>query len=223
MTDKLSGGRIWRSLGLFFCLAAASACAPDPDAFSALSNAATVEVRAAPAALNAAKPAAAPAPQPRAQVVRASAPAFPVKSTLQPDQRLEHGDYVWEEEGVPTGPLTMVVDLKAQILYAYRGGVEIGRSAILYGADDKPTPTGTFKILEKNRHHVSNLYGAPMPYMMRLTWDGVAIHGSEVEWGSATHGCVGVPSEFAALLFAAAQKGDQVLVTNRWRTDLYGV
>jgi lipoprotein-anchoring transpeptidase ErfK/SrfK len=101
--------------------------------------------------------------------------------------------------------------------------VEIGRAAILYGADDKPTPAGTFTILEKKRHHVSNLYGAPMPYMMRLTWDGVAIHGSEVEWGSATHGCVGVPSEFAALLFAAARKGDPVLVTNRWRTDLYGV
>jgi lipoprotein-anchoring transpeptidase ErfK/SrfK len=223
MTDKLKGGRIWNSLGLLFCLAATSACAPDPSAFVSLIKSGTVELSSAPAPLTAAKPAAAPAAKAQAPVARASAPAFPVNSTLQPDQRLEHGDYVWEEEGVPAGRMTMVVDLKAQILYVYRGGVEIGRSAILYGADDKPTPTGTFNILEKKRHHVSNLYGAPMPYMMRLTWDGVAIHGSEVEWGSATHGCVGVPSEFAALLFAAARKGDPVLVTNRWRTDLYGV
>jgi lipoprotein-anchoring transpeptidase ErfK/SrfK len=176
---------------------------------------------ASPAVAKASAPAAAPR---RAKAAaRPAAPAFPVNSILRPDQRLEHGDYVWEAEGVPSGPLTIVVGLKAQILYAYRGGVEIGRAAILYGADDKPTPTGTFNILEKKRHHVSNLYGAPMPYMMRLTWDGVAIHGSEVEWGSATHGCVGLPAEFAALLFAEAKKGDPVLVTNRWRTDLYGV
>jgi lipoprotein-anchoring transpeptidase ErfK/SrfK len=223
MTDKLEGGRIWKTLSLLLCLAAISACAPDPNAFVSLFKSGSVELSPAPAAVTAAEPAAAPAPKATAPVVRASAPAFPVRSILKPDQRLEHGDYVWEEEGVAAGPLTVVVDLKAQILYAYRSGVEIGRSAILYGADDKPTPTGTFNILEKKRHHVSNLYGAPMPYMMRLTWDGVAIHGSEVEWGSATHGCVGVPSEFAALLFAAAKKGDAVLVTNRWRTDLYGV
>jgi lipoprotein-anchoring transpeptidase ErfK/SrfK len=69
-------------------------------------------------------------------------------------------------------PRAIVVDVQTQVVYVYRGGVEIGRSAILYGADDKPTPTGSFKILQKKRHHVSNLYGAPMPYMMRLTMDG---------------------------------------------------
>jgi lipoprotein-anchoring transpeptidase ErfK/SrfK len=52
---------------------------------------------------------------------------------------------------VPQGELTIVVDLAWQRLYAYRGGVEIGRAAILYGADDKPTPTGTFKILRRRR------------------------------------------------------------------------
>jgi lipoprotein-anchoring transpeptidase ErfK/SrfK len=75
----------------------------------------------------------------------------------------------------------VVVDLAWQRLYAYRGGVEIGRAAILYGADDKPTPTGSFKILQKKKDHISNLYGAPMPFMLRLTNDGIAIHGSEVE------------------------------------------
>jgi lipoprotein-anchoring transpeptidase ErfK/SrfK len=111
------------------------------------------------------------------------------------------GDYAWEDSGVPQGELRIVVDLAWQRLYAYRGGVEIGRAAILYGADDKPTPTGTFKILQKKKDHISNLYGAPMPFMLRLTNDGIAIHGSEVEDGYATHGCIGVPDEFAALLF----------------------
>jgi lipoprotein-anchoring transpeptidase ErfK/SrfK len=212
-------------LATLFCFAGLSACAPDPSAFSRKDDPPPLKLSGAPKAVAAATPAAKPAPQPEPspQVVKASAPAFPVKSVLQPDERLDHGEYVWEPKGVPAGPTAIVVDLAAQILYVYRGGVEIGRAAILYGADDKPTPTGTFQILEKKRHHVSNLYGAPMPYMMRLTWDGVAIHGSEVEWGSATHGCVGVPSEFAALLFEEAMRGDPVLVTNRWRTDLYGV
>ena len=172
---------------------------------------------------------AAPAAPPAApEVIKASAPppapspAFVVRGILDPNRPLRHGDYLWAPEGVPPGPTSVVVDLKAQIVYVYRGGTEIGRSAILYGATDKPTPTGIFPILQKDADHVSNLYDAPMPHMLRLTWDGVAIHGSNVEYGAATHGCVGVPEEFAELLFKEAKIGDQVLVTNAWRTDVYG-
>src|SRR3546814_12936008 len=66
--------------------------------------------------------------------------------------------------------------------------------------------------MEKDEDHVSNLYDAPMPYMLRLTNDGVAIHGSEVEWGLATHGCIGIPTKFAALLFSQAGLGDHVII-----------
>ncbi len=160
----------------------------------------------------------APAPAP----IRAAAEApFAIRSVLQPDQPIRAGDYAWNSDGVPPGPILIAVDLGAQRLYAYRGGVEIGRSSILYGADDKPTPTGTFTILQKKRHHISNLYGAPMPYMMRLTMDGVAIHASEVEDGSATHGCIGLPDEFAALLFAEAKVGDRVIVAEEWMRQVY--
>ena len=152
---------------------------------------------------------------------RASASSFEVNGILELDAPIDYGDYAWNDAGVPAGPVTIVVDLRAQRLYAYRGGIEIGRSSILYGADDKPTPTGVFPILQKRRHHISNLYGAPMPYMMRLTMDGVAIHASDVEEGFATHGCVGVPMEFAALLFAEAKLGDKVLVTNAWKPEIY--
>ncbi|HEX8449178.1 MAG TPA: L,D-transpeptidase family protein, partial [Allosphingosinicella sp.] len=108
----------------------------------------------------------------------------------------------------------ITVDLEAQVLSIFRGGYEIGASAILYGRDDKPTPLGAFPITQKNAKHVSNLYGAPMPYMMRMTNDGISIHGSDsVAPGFATHGCVAVPVAFAKKLFAAAKLGDVVIVT----------
>ena len=163
------------------------------------------------------------APQPVALPSRTggTAEGFKIDTFLQPDRPLKPRDYIWDAEGAPDAPIRIVVDIEAQRLYAYRGGVEIGRSTIIYGADDKPTPTGSFPILEKDADHVSNLYEAEMPYMLRLTWDGVAIHGSEVEDWAATNGCIGIPDEFAALLFAEAKLGDKVLVTNGWMTDIY--
>lgn len=139
---------------------------------------------------------------------------FVVKRVLNIDGPFTHGTYVWDDEGVPAGPVVITIDLKAQTLSVFRNGYEIGAAVILYGADDKPTPLGSFPILEKDADHVSNLYDAPMPYMLRLTNDGVAIHGSNVEWGSATHGCIGVPNAFAALLFAQVKLGDRVIITD---------
>ncbi|HEX8256018.1 MAG TPA: L,D-transpeptidase family protein [Allosphingosinicella sp.] len=205
-----------KALALLLSLASVAACSPASPVIAADE---LVPPEAAPQTVSAELPppgaAAAPAVQP------ASASSFPIQGVLQPDRPLEAGDYLWEAEGAPAGPLRIVVDIEARRLYAYRGGIEIGRAHIVYGHDDKPTPTGTFKILQKNADHVSNLYDAPMPYMMRLTNDGVAIHGSEVDDAYATHGCVGVPEEFAALLFEQAKLGDTVFITNGWMTDTY--
>ena len=158
--------------------------------------------------------------------IRAAAPAkpvFTVVSPLSPDAPIRPGDYTWNDEGVPNGPLTVVVDLEWRYVYVYRGGIEIGRSSMIYGADDKPTPTGVYPILQRKRHHISNLYGAPMPYMLRLTNDGISIHASEeIRDEYATHGCIGLPDEFAAALFAEAKVGDYVLVTKNWKRDIYG-
>ena len=167
---------------------------------------------------------AAPAP------IRAAAPAkpvgepvFAVASPLSLDAPIRPGDYAWNAEGVPHGALTVVVDLEWRYVYVYRGGIEIGRSSMIYGADDKPTPTGVYPILQRKRHHISNLYGAPMPYMLRLTNDGISIHASEeIRDEYATHGCIGLPDEFAAALFAEAKVGDYVLVTKNWKRDIYG-
>ena len=129
---------------------------------------------------------------------------------------LPPGEFIWDAEAAAAQQgqrAVVVVNLRARVISVYKGGVEVGRSSILYGAPDKPTPTGTFPILEKRRDHVSNIYDAPMPHMQRLTWDGVALHGSpRLGDNLATNGCVGLPREFAALLFEVTRVGDEVIV-----------
>jgi lipoprotein-anchoring transpeptidase ErfK/SrfK len=139
----------------------------------------------------------------------------PVKSLLKVTSPMTYGDFRWDETGVPAGPVWVRVDLKSQILSVFRSGHEIGTAVILYGADGLPTPTGKFPILAKLKDHRSATYGgAPMPYTLRLTPDGVSIHGSNVRWGFATHGCVGVPTGFAAKMFGAVSTGDEVLIVS---------
>ena len=140
---------------------------------------------------------------------------FVVKRILPIDGAIKYGEWHWDEQGAPAAGTTVVtVDLKANVLSVFRDGYEIGATAILTGYGDKPTPLGVFPITEKDRDHVSNLYEAPMPYMLRLTNDGVSIHSTKVENGYVTHGCIGVPDAFAAKLFATARLGDRVIVTD---------
>ena len=136
----------------------------------------------------------------------------PVSTILAVPGRMQYGDYRWDDKGVPQGPAWVRVDLKSQIISVFRGGQEIGTAVILYGADGLPTPTGKFPILAKLKDHRSQTYDAPMPYTLRLTADGVSIHGSNVRWGYATHGCVGIPTAFAAKLFDVVKVSDVVLV-----------
>ena len=136
----------------------------------------------------------------------------PVTSILAVPGRMQYGDYRWDDHGVASGRTWVRVDLKSQLISVFRGTHEIGTAVILYGADGLATPTGTFPVLTKLRDHRSQTYDAPMPYTLRLTADGVSIHGSNVRWGYATHGCVGVPTAFAAKLFDAVSVGDDVLI-----------
>lgn len=138
-----------------------------------------------------------------------------VRSILNVPKQMQYGDYVWNDRNIPNGPVWIRVDLKTQIISVFRAGHEIGTAVILYGADEKQTPDGTFPILAKMRDHKSITYdNAPMPYTLRLTNDGVSIHGSDVRWGRATHGCIGVPVEFAHKLFDQASKGDEVVIVH---------
>ncbi|WP_246034522.1 L,D-transpeptidase family protein [Qipengyuania marisflavi] len=141
---------------------------------------------------------------------------FTVRRVLPIEGPIKYGEWHWDDEGVPDGPLVITVDLQARVISVFQGGYEIGAAAVMLGTDEHPTPVGKFPILTKERHNVSEKYGnAPMPWTLRLTWDGIAIHGgTEVENGYASHGCVGIPDELAKRVFAIAKKGDMVVVTD---------
>lgn len=136
----------------------------------------------------------------------------PVTSLLKVGTPLAYGDFRWDDNGVGAGATWIRVDLRRQILSVFRDGNEIGTAVILYGAKTKETHPGLYHILAKAKNHRSSLYDAEMPYTLRLTDDGVSIHGSNVRWGAATHGCIGVPMAFAQKLFAAVSTHDDVVI-----------
>ncbi len=139
--------------------------------------------------------------------------AFVIKRILPIKGAIRYGDWHWDESGVPDGPIVITVDLEARVLSVFRGGYEIGATAVLLGTQEKPTPTGVFPITQKKKAHVSNLYDASMPYMQRLTDDGITIHATNVENGYASHGCIGTPLNFAKKLFEVTRLGDRVFIT----------
>ena len=139
---------------------------------------------------------------------------------------LKPGQYVWFDEAQPTpagygsetanyGPISIVVSIPQQLLYLYRGGNLVAVSTVSTGKPGKDTPTGEFTILQKNKHHRSNIYSnAPMPFMQRLTWDGIALHAGQLPGYPASHGCIRLPMAFARQLFAMTDLGVQVSVTD---------
>ena len=156
------------------------------------------------------KPVVAPPPPPKPVET-----GYVVRRVLDIKAPMRQGDHYWDESGAPaTGPVVVTVDLQAQTVSVFRAGYEIGTAVIVYGSDRTPTPTGVFPITQKDARHVSNLYGSPMPYMLRMTNDGISIHGSQVGDGWVTHGCVGVPTAFARKIFGVVKLGDKIIVTN---------
>ena len=128
---------------------------------------------------------------------------------------LKPGQFLWHPEIAPDGPVVLVVSLDQQLAYVYRNGIAIGISTISSGKPGKDTPTGVFTILQKNKDHKSNLYNnAPMPYMQRLTWDGIALHGGTLPGYPASHGCVRLPHPFAAKVYGITRTGDTVVVSD---------
>lgn len=123
--------------------------------------------------------------------------------------------YFWHPEIAPNGPVVVVVSLDEQSIYVYRNGVAIAAGPISSGKPGYETPPGVYTILQKEREHYSNLYDdAPMPYMQRLTWDGIALHGGALPGHPASHGCVRLPQTFAEKLFGITRRGGVVVVAN---------
>src|SRR5213083_1996025 len=128
---------------------------------------------------------------------------------------LKPGEYVWEPERAPEGPLLIVASITEQVAYVYRNGIRIARSSVSTGRPGHRTPTGVFTILEKEVHHTSSIYkGAEMPYMERVTWGGIALHAGDLPGYPDSHGCVRLPLEFSKLLFGVTMKGATVIIAN---------
>ena len=147
-------------------------------------------------------------------IVPAASVVLPANA-LEAVDRLAPDDFIWEPERAGNGQLVVVVSLPEQRAHVYRNGIRIGVSTISSGKPGKETPTGTFEILQKKEMHHSNLYNnAPMPFMQRLTWDGIALHAGKLPGYPASHGCVRLPSKFAELLYGETRKGMLVVVAD---------
>jgi hypothetical protein len=154
-----------------------------------------------------------------AALVASSAVAFEPSlqsgTVISAAERLKAGEYLWAPEIAPRGPVLLVVSLATQRAVVYRNGLPIGITTVSTGRPGYRTPTGVFTVLQKHVEHYSSIYdNAPMPYMQRLTWGGVALHGGNLPGYPASHGCIRLPHAFARLLYGVTHVGMTVIVTN---------
>ena len=114
----------------------------------------------------------------------------------------------------PAGPLIIAVSIGSQRVTVYDNGLPIATAPVSTGMQGHLTPMGVFSVIQKERWHRSNLYSnAPMPYMQRITWSGVALHAGVLPGYPASHGCIRLPEEFAVRLWGMTRVGARVVVT----------
>jgi lipoprotein-anchoring transpeptidase ErfK/SrfK len=143
---------------------------------------------------------AAPSVQPRKPKVR--------KPVAKKDTALK------EASAKPQGPLIIAVSIEQQKLRVYDANGLFAESPVSTGMKGHSTPMGVFSIIQKNKMHRSNIYsGAPMPYMQRITWSGVALHAGVLPGYPASHGCIRMPAAFAVKMWNWTRMGARVIIT----------
>ena len=116
---------------------------------------------------------------------------------------------------VAKGPLLLIISIADQRISLYDNGALIARSSVSTGVRDHPTPLGVFSVISKSRWHRSNIYsGAPMPYMQRITWSGIALHAGDLPGYPASHGCIRLTNEFAIRLWHLTKRGTRVIIAH---------
>jgi lipoprotein-anchoring transpeptidase ErfK/SrfK len=114
----------------------------------------------------------------------------------------------------PKGPLIISIAIANQHLTVFDGSAAIAHAPVSTGMSGHPTPMGVFSVIQKQKWHQSNIYsGAPMPYMQRITWSGVAMHAGVLPGYPASHGCIRMPHDFAVRLYGMTKVGVRVFVT----------
>jgi len=130
--------------------------------------------------------------------------------------KLKPGEFRWSPGRAPSGPIVVIVSIPDQLTFVYRNGVRIGAATCSTGKPGHSTPTGVFTVLQKRVEHYSSIYNnAPMPFMQRLTWRGIALHAGDLPGYPASAGCVRLPMRFAKKLFATTDMGTPVIVADR--------
>jgi hypothetical protein len=111
------------------------------------------------------------------------------------------------------GPLQIIVSIADQRISLYENGALIARSSVSTGVERHPTPLGVFSVISRHKWHRSNIYsGAPMPYMQRITWSGIALHAGELPGYPASHGCIRLSNHFAVRLWHLSRRGTRVII-----------
>ena len=146
--------------------------------------------------------------------------------TVTPRRARQHSDSSRKAEPkkelgfgeIPKGPLQIIVSIGSQKVTLYSNGVRVAQGSVSTGVPGHSTPLGVFSVIEKDRHHHSNIYsGAPMPFMQRITWSGVALHEGVLPGYPASHGCIRMSHDFAQKLWPITKLGVRVIVA---RPDL---
>src|SRR6202051_4586768 len=115
----------------------------------------------------------------------------------------------------PKGPLQIIISIADQRVSLFDNGALIARSSVSTGTPGHPTPLGVFSVISKRRWHRSNLYSAaPMPYMQRITWSGIALHAGVVPGHPASHGCIRLTEDFAVRLWHLTKRGTRVIIAH---------
>jgi hypothetical protein len=121
-----------------------------------------------------------------------------------------------QPQEIPKGPLQIIISVADQRVSLYDNGILITRSSVSTGVRRHPTPLGIFSVIEKERWHRSNIYsGAPMPYMQRITWSGIALHAGELPGYPASHGCIRLTNAFAIRLWHLTKRGARVIIARQ--------
>jgi lipoprotein-anchoring transpeptidase ErfK/SrfK len=133
---------------------------------------------------------------------------------LRPGRPAERAEKVKEKPAQPQPVHLVVISIPKQRISAYGADGFRAQGAVSSGRTGFPTPVGVFSVIQKNRYHRSNIYsGAPMPFMQRITWSGVAMHEGVLPGYPASHGCIRLTHKFASELWGMTRMGVRVVVT----------
>lgn len=114
----------------------------------------------------------------------------------------------------PNGPVIIAVSIRRQTMKVYDGNGLFAETPVSTGMRDHSTPMGVFSVIQKRKWHRSNIYSnAPMPYMQRITWSGIAMHAGALPGYPASHGCIRMPMDFAVKMWSWTRVGARVIIT----------